>query len=194
MSETVLDEEREMRFVASNLGWAPGHANTAAVQLSQIGSRKIFMQTDIGIEQIVANTGPTASPEQQPQNRLIIPSDYDTHWSVSSTLGVVESRTFARQDRVRIRRFPVQLDKVVGATDELVETPAGTFANCVRIDGNGQRSVRTDRGNSVAEVYVQTREWYAPNVGLIKLEREETSDSTFLKPGRQDWLLLSYGE
>ena len=51
----------------------------------------------------------------------------------------------------------------------------------------------SDRGNASASVAVTTREWYAAGVGLVRLEREETSTSPFLKNGRQTWTLLDYG-
>ena len=73
-------------------------------------------------------------------------------------------------------------------------TTAGVFNHCLHVTGRGQTTVQTDRGNASASVTVQVDEWYAPSVGLVKLERQETSESTFLKAGRQTWQLLDYGE
>ena len=65
----------------------------------------------------------------------------------------------------------------------------------VAADGSKSRvAVRTDRGNASAMVTVRTREWYARGIGLVRLEREERADSTFLRNGRQIWVLVAHGD
>lgn len=104
-------------------------------------------------------------------------------WQVPSKLSLVESRTFARQDRLRNRTIPFTLEMRVVALDESLDVPAGKFHQCLKVTGAGRVNVRTDRGNANAVVNITQHDWYAPGVGLIKSERLETSDSPFLKPG-----------
>ena len=112
----------------------------------------------------------------------------DETWQVRSELALIESRTFARQDKLRNRVIPLKLSVKVVALNEVISVPAGSFENCLRVESQGSVKIRTDRGNASAEVLVSQTDWYARGVGLIKSERFETSESPFLKPGsyRQD--------
>ncbi len=197
IAETILDEPRERRYVVSNGGRIGLDGEAVQVQRAQTASRDFLRRNGNAVER-VAHTRPglPALVYDQPP-RTIVPdpaSKPDDTWSVESTLALIESRTFARSDRVIVRRYPVTLEKHLAATDSVVEVPAGRFEHCLEIAAQGRAFVRTDRGNSEAEVQVAVREWYAPGVGLVRLERSETSSSPFLKPGRQVWALADYGE
>ena len=54
--------------------------------------------------------------------------------------------------------------------------------------------MRIDRGNAYAEVSVTQQEWYAPRIGLVKVLRVETANTTFLRDGRYEQNLREYGE
>ncbi len=194
ISETILDDEHHARYLVRNGAAQRGRAGEAVVQYLQLRSRDLIAVTDAGVQRLQGLRPSALGTQFDEKPRLIIPHDHDQVWSVTSTLGLIESRTFARQDRLRVQRLPLTLSKRVAAVSERITTPAGTFEDCLRIDGTGNRSVQTDRGNSVADVVVKTSEWYAPGIGLVRLERNETSPSTFLKPGRQIWTLLEFGD
>lgn len=81
---------------------------------------------------------------------------------------------------------------VVGL-DEEVTVPAGTFKHCLLIEGQAQidqyagSSTHEDDG----EIEITTREWYAPNVGMVKMERTEPLDGSVFKGGKVVMELLS---
>ena len=128
--------------------------------------------------------------EQTPQKLLPLDPKLGDSWVIDSRLGLIESRTFARQDRLRNRIIPVQLHYAVSSLQESVTVPAGTFDNCLLLNASGKVTVRTDRGNASAEVIVSRRDWYAPGVGLVKSVRVEESESPFLKPGSYEQSLM----
>lgn len=190
---TILDEHRDQRFIVSNFGSGTYAGKPVFVQRQSSG-RDIYLSRGprgierVGVRQNSSGQDPAAAPA------LILPAELSTEsrWTVQTHLALIESRTFARQDKLLNLDLPVQLSMSVAATDETVEVPAGRFNDCVRIEGTGMRSVRVDRGNASAEVHVTHREWYAPGVGLIKSARMETSDSPFLKAGEYSQLLLQF--
>lgn len=128
------------------------------------------------------------------QLSIVVPKPQDQNtWQVSSHLGLVESKTFARQDRLRIRRIPITLEKRIAERAVNLSMPTGIFESCLLIEGIGITHVPTDRGNSRTEVTVTTQEWFAPGIGLVRYRRDETADSPFLISGREVWSLTEFG-
>ena len=114
-------------------------------------------------------------------------------WVVESELALIESRTFARQDKLRNRTINLDLAVEVIALDGVVTVPAGTYENCLTLQREGLVNVRTDRGNANATVTVSQTDWYAPGLGLIKSVRTEASDSPFLKTGSYTQIMIGIG-
>ena len=189
---TVLDERREHRQLITNLGRGSYHGNAVYSRRQSTRLTEHFVRSPWGVEQLL---GAQRATDSAIRSARVFPADLDAKedWTLGSRLAVIESRTFARQDRLRTRDLPVELTVSVAATGEFVEVPAGRFSDCVKLRAIGQRSVRTDRGNATGDVQVQHDEWYAPGVGLVKVERVESSDSPFLKAGYYAMSLLAYG-
>ncbi|MEQ8233124.1 MAG: hypothetical protein RKL32_15555, partial [Gammaproteobacteria bacterium] len=71
-------------------------------------------------------------------------------------------------------------------------TPAGRFDGCLLIEGRGNTSAEVGNYIGRAAINVTSREWFAPDVGLVRLEREERTDAKALSAGRlvlelDDW-------
>jgi hypothetical protein len=194
--ESILDEQHQSRYLMQNAGLAPGLDNTVYLQTAQTGSADFLRYHGAGVERIASLRPGMHGPQPDPKPRVVLPEalTVGTRWQVRSTIALAESRTFEPRDRIIPRRLPVELDKKIVADDAELEIAAGHFQHCLLIEGQGLASVPTDRGNGAASVAVAVSEWYAPGVGLIKLERRESSDSSFLKAGEQSWELLDYGD
>lgn len=195
VDDEVLGDRRTNRYVSANLPEQQFNGEMLSRSSSQASSLEYLRRTGAGIERVAHRNASTAGVVDDVPARTILPPTLELgeSWGVTSSLGVIESRTFARRDRVIGRRYPVTINKHIAAIDERVVVPAGTFDGCLRIDGAGHTVVAADRGNHEVVVQVVTREWFAPGIGLIKLEREESSPSSFLKAGTQRWQLLDYG-
>ena len=63
------------------------------------------------------------------------------------------------------------------ATDDTVEVAAGRFEHCLHIRGTGAASIQRPLSIARDEVMFTTSEWYAPQVGLVRLEHHEDLDS-----------------
>ena len=65
----------------------------------------------------------------------------------------------------------------IGALNDTVEVPAGRFDDCIRVDGEALLTVYADGRTGYQDININTSEWYAPGVGLVKLVRTEPLDS-----------------
>ncbi|MGR8918631.1 MAG: hypothetical protein ACU85V_03355 [Gammaproteobacteria bacterium] len=195
VEQTILDETRESRYLLVNAGPATLAGEPAVAQVAQSASVDFLRKEGRGVHRVARRRPDRRAIESEPEAHVILPASLapGTRWQVTSTLGLAESRTFARGDRIAVRRYPVTLEKAIVAVDASVTAPAGVFDGCLEVEGRGQRTVPADRGTAAALVTVRTREWYAPGIGLVLLERSEDSKSPFLKPGRQRWALADYG-
>ncbi|CAA6804094.1 MAG: Unknown protein, partial [uncultured Thiotrichaceae bacterium] len=72
---------------------------------------------------------------------------------------------------------------VVGL-DEDVSVPAGQFKHCLLIEGQAQIDQFAGANEGTGEIEITTREWYAPHVGMVKMERIEPLDGSVFKGGK----------
>ena len=77
----------------------------------------------------------------------------------------------------------VPLEIKIESMDDTVIVPAGQFGKCMRIKMTG--SAYKDAGNYVGLtiVSVEQTNWYSQGVGLVKMERIETTKSDALDKG-----------
>ena len=195
ISETILDERRNSRYVVVNSGKGVLDSRDVFLQSAQITSLDYLRYKGDGVERIASRRPGMTGIVREVSTRVILPDTLEPgrKWHVSTTLGLIESRTFARTDRVVVRRYPVEIEKTIAANDASVRVEAGYFDDCIRVESEGRAVIGTDRGNSQALVLVRVTEWYAKDVGLVRLERVESADSPFLKTGTQTWELADYG-
>lgn len=83
---------------------------------------------------------------------------------------------------------PLIMHFEITAIDEQLTIPAGRFDHCLRIDGVGQT---TGSGLEIGavEITVQQTEWYAPDVGLVKVVRSEVSNLEWAKLSHYEQVL-----
>ena len=185
---TILEETARQKFVVSNLGEATVGGRDIAAQRVQAKHLRYYERRPDGIFRVGKRSpsSPKLTPDDPPL--MVVPAAStgpDTEpFPIPSGLRLIESKTFARTDQLRPRRLPVALTGRVVERDAVVTVPAGRFVGCLVIEATGERFVPADRGNTTARVEVRQRDWFAPGVGLVRVERTERSDSPFLKAGR----------
>jgi hypothetical protein len=179
----VIKETPAKKHLVRNLGVSEYDGEEVYVQQSQMGQLAYYQTSKAGIiRQSVSGRGELTA--QEPSLLLPTPAEIGAEWQVQSRLRLIESRTFAREDRLQPRVLAVMLTYRVTDLDAEARTPAGYFRHCLEVSAEGSTQVFVDRHNNVASVSVKHQDWYAPGVGLVKSERVETSNSPFLEPGR----------
>lgn len=181
---TTMDGARELRHALSVPEPAPNAPADLHVRATLDGQRTLYRDTEDGIYRVgIERRRGRRLPEDEEQ-QLVLPRDLDAarEWRGKSTTQLIESSAAPWESLFRVQ-VPVEMHYHVAARDEEVDTPAGRFTRCVRVDGAGE--TRTDVGSGLGEtsINVSTREWYAPGVGLVRLERDETTSAKALARG-----------
>lgn len=63
----------------------------------------------------------------------------------------------------------------VESLNDTVRVAAGTFRRCLRVHGTGSAKLAGGGLNGALNIAIETTEWYAPNVGLVKHQRKEST-------------------
>jgi hypothetical protein len=77
----------------------------------------------------------------------------------------------------------VRLRQVIDDTSATVTVPAGTFTDCVYVRGSVKLTADGGHAVGVINVEVESEDWYAPGVGLVKSVRRERSDNHLVGSG-----------
>ena len=191
---TVLDEKDDHRLLITNLGSIKIDGKPYIRQRVQADLQRLLLVEPEGVFRVGQKARRAALKREPDPVLLAPPPDVETGevGQVRSILAVIESRTFAREDKLRPRRFAIDLVLRVEPGRHAVEVPAGRFDDCVLVIGEGSRFVPADRNNTTAEVHVVEQSWFAPGVGLVKVDRREESESVFMKSGRYTQVLSRY--
>ena len=105
---------------------------------------------------------------------LKYPIEKGNKWeSIGKTFLIL--RRYAYFDYKASANFILQHEIV--STKEIVNVPAGKFKNCLKISGKGETSFIGDSEIGTIKIKITTSDWYAPDVGLIKSERIEETDT-----------------
>lgn len=189
-----LDKTLHQHYIVANIGHVVMDNETAFVRQTASGNRYYYRRSGNGIQRIGEQAGEQLQPRvyKQPVTILPFPIDPGNHWQTVSNVKLIESKTFEMRDRLYLQQPVVRLDYVIESLADSVTVPAGNWRDCLRVRGTGETTVKVNRGNSNAIIQVETVRWYAPDVGLVKSERSETSDSEFLKEGRYVMELEEY--
>ena len=76
--------------------------------------------------------------------------------------------------------------------DTALQTPAGNFEHCVRVDGIMEMMLWNDEAFAYKLTPILSREWYCPGVGLAQVERDEPTTAKLFQGGTMRMRLLSY--
>ena len=133
-------------------------------------------------KRVVVETRPKADPEP----RLVLPKGKNLRrgfaWTLKTDPYVMHWMPPFAEANASIKPFDMVYE--IAALDDTVETPAGKFERCIRVEGNGTMVFYADASAGYQEVPITHAEWYAPGVGLIKVERSEPLDTMIMKGGK----------
>lgn len=140
---------------------------------------------DGNIERVATRTAVEESPRDDAANLRVLPvaPKAGDSWSFSTQPYILERALPFRERFAHDESKRFELHMKVESVDDTVTVPAGTFEHCLKVDGEGRFFVLADARIGASEVPVTQTEWYAPDVGLVKLVRSETLDTTNIVGG-----------
>jgi hypothetical protein len=136
------------------------------------GVRRVATQLDTDTE---------PQPDKEPRWVLKRPYGVGTEWS-TPTVPYLSNRRNEYPKELKNSHSALMTWRIE-ALDEEVQTAAGRFKPCMRVQGTAQLNLYTDPVNGFTDVPLISREWYCQGVGLVKFEREEKLASTFMLGG-----------
>ena len=162
---------------------------------SSTGVAYWLRQDETGVYRIAMQGPLDAAPRHDAAARYVLRKPYavGTQWDADTTPYVLRRRNeFPPELRHLARYRSLPMKYRIAQLDERIETRAGRFAHCLRVDGTGEIHLYVDELFAVRGVPFTTREWYCPGVGLVKLERVEHSPTKFIAGGTLTMELVEY--
>ena len=80
-------------------------------------------------------------------------------------------------DRIYRTLLPINIENKLISLNETIKIKDKILKNCLKIEGFGQTSFFPGAPLGKIDITIKKTEWYAPDLGLVKLIREEISDS-----------------
>ena len=155
----------------------------------------LYETTDQGVRRIGVKRKKDINTvlEEEDFYAIKFPIEVGTSWRQETVTGVLEV-VIAPFRRHYALHTPVQMKYEIAAINEQVKVPAGRFTNCIKVTGTGGRKVEAEKTIGIIDVTVKSSDWYCPNVGLVKSQRDEKTSSTVLVKGDFLMELESFSE
>lgn len=148
-----------------------------APQLYADGTILYYRRTAEGVALVASRRrGEPAPAPLAPRFVIKYPVELGATWHTDGRTEVL-MRTFLSGIGAVTKPVYVEMPLVfkVEGTDDTVRVDAGTFRHCLRLHGSGKGSMLWGGENGTIGVSVDTVQWYAPKVGLVKEVRTEST-------------------
>lgn len=193
-SEWENDTRERQTVVLSNLGRDSALESGSAWHRRSDTGLDYWLRADAtGIYRVAAKSDVDAEPKPDPAPRFVLkaPIAVGTSWQTTTTTYLMR-RNSEFPPEIRHAHPSVPVVWTIEALDDRVEVPAGRFEQCVRVKGLALLRLFADPVNGFKDMPLTTLEWYCPGVGLVKVERREPANSTFLTGGTMTMELMEW--
>ncbi len=130
-------------------------------------------------------------PDDEPRYVLKQPYAKGTKWSANTTSYVLQRRNELPK-RVSTSHKSFVMNYQIDKTGVRLETQAGLFTGCLEVVGVSKLYLWVDIEFGFRNMPLTTREWYCPDIGLVRLERSEPSPSRFMVGGKMTMELIEW--
>ncbi len=155
-----------------------------AVRLTGDGTRYYLRQVDGGIYRHAKRTLVELEPRLDEDPRWVLKRPYQVGTGWNSLTYPYVLRRISPYEESLSRGSALKMAYQITQLDALAEVPAGRFEHCLLVEGEAQLTLYADGREGYKEILINTREWYAPGVGLVKLVREEPMQGGVFVGGR----------
>lgn len=172
------DGTLNQKYIFNNLG--EGELNGEPVYLRQSldGSILYYSKTDEGFYYLGSLNSQTIKPEFNEDKQLLLPEvlSVGAEWKQTTVTKLLKKK------RLKVIA-EIPLDVKVESLNETISVPAGRFLNCMKVSMSGFEFKNIGNNLGVTMISVEQTNWYAPGIGLVKMERIETTERKALKKG-----------
>lgn len=184
---TPSDKQKQGIYTVTNLGETEVNNHKVTIRRTNDGRDYYLMQKPDGIYRYASRTLFETDPVIDDPMRMVLPLPYfddaERRWSSTTTsyvIHMVSASTITSANTIKDFMMSYQ----IVSRNETVSVPAGKFENCLLVEGDATLTMFADPLIGYQDIPIKTREWYAPGVGLVKLERTEPLDTRVFKGGK----------
>ena len=125
------------------------------------------------------------------KKRLVLPKPIklNNKWSNDSKTFLI-LRRYPYYDYKATTNF--QINYKIISMNQSITTPSGTFNDCILVKGEGQTNFIGDSEIGSIGIKIKSQEWYSRKIGLVKMIREEATDTDLFGTTRMIQLLEKY--
>jgi hypothetical protein len=120
--------------------------------------------------------------DNPPRYVLKKPYAIGTQWEATTVAYILQRKNEVPKE-IRYTHKPVMMVYKIEALEQKVQTAAGAFEGCIRVQGEAKIKLYVDALFSWRDMPLYSTEWYCPKVGLVRVERVEKSPSRTLRGG-----------
>ena len=184
VSLITRDGLEKQKYILHNVGPDELNGQPVFLRKSLDGTILYYSISDDGIYYLGNLDSKATKPKFYADKRIVIPKPFaiDKKWEqITYTKLLKKTGPPQRTEFKIIAEVPLEI-KIESMNDTVI-VPAGKFKKCMRIRMTG--SAYKDAGNYVGLtlVGVEQTNWYSQGVGLVKMERIETTKSAALDKG-----------
>lgn len=191
---TPSDKQKQGTYTVTNLGTTEIDNQMMTIRRTNDNRDYYLMRKPDGIYRYASRTLFETHPVVDDPPRMVLPlptDDSDRRWSSTTTsyvINMVGPSTIVSANAIQ----DFVMNYRIVSRDETVEVAAGKFENCLLVEGDATLTMFADPLTGYQDIPIKTREWYAPGVGLVKLERTEPLDARVFKGGRYVFELVEF--
>ncbi len=179
-----------------NLGSAElSDGSPAWVRRSNNGHEYWLVTDSTGINRVALKSPSKEQAVMDEEPRTVLPATLavDSTWTTTTVPYFLRRRNEKPAEFRYLNKYKdlPMVFKVVDM-DATLQTPAGKFEHCVRVDGTMEMLLWHDAAFAYKPTPILSREWYCPGVGLAQVERDEPTTAKLFQGGTMRMRLLSY--
>jgi hypothetical protein len=180
-------------LVMTTLGSEAIEGGSAWRRRSDSGIDYWLRADDSGITRVASKTDLQEAPEPDKPPRFVLkmPLAVGTTWQTPTTTYLLR-RNADFPPEIRHSHKPVPMTWRIAALGEKIDTRAGSFPDCLRVEGTAAMRLFADPVVGFKDMPLTTTEWYCKGVGLVKVQRNEPAASTFLTGGTMTLELIEW--
>lgn len=186
-SDTKAGHIEVYTYFVTNLAPVDLGGHRVVPRLSADGGMTFYGETPEGVIWFGEKT-PGKEFASAPQRRTVIANFPNSGWESRERTRLL--RTVAHGNRVV--NIPVTIGYGIKSEHDSVSVPAGHFEDCLKVSGEGR--ARFDGGSvfGMVDILIETTDWYAPGVGLVKSVRREKASKNLFTYGNYAMELESF--
>ncbi|MGB8275753.1 MAG: hypothetical protein WCF16_10855 [Alphaproteobacteria bacterium] len=167
-------DPQTFKTVALNLAQETVEGARATPRLYHDGRVLYYRQDGDGIRTVAFHEpGQPSQPAANGQYVLKRPLAPGTKWRAPGHTFLLTQRLL--YNKVVEIAIPLEIDYAIESANEAVEVRAGRFRHCIKVTGSAKSSVYALDSVRRLAVSVETEDWFAPGVGLVKSVRSEAA-------------------